>query len=223
MSDVSPLIEGASIVLAGSMNPGIFHPQWLARNDLIRVAEAESAENVVVTPEFARFEVEWFTVEVLPERLTVLTQSSPFYSSLRDLVFSIVKLLPHTPVDAIGLNRSAHFGLSSSDVYDKLGHRLAPKDMWREVLDRPGMRRVSIQGERTDGKLGMVLVSVEPSVQVHNGLFIDVNDHFVRGDATGADFDAWIEDVFTSCWKTHLSSVHNIQSKILEYAEESSQ
>ena len=36
-------LEGASVVLIGAFNPGIFQPAWLGANKLIRPEEVEAA------------------------------------------------------------------------------------------------------------------------------------------------------------------------------------
>ncbi|MDL5156023.1 hypothetical protein [Actinomycetospora termitidis] len=221
----SPAIEAASIVLAGSLNPGIFHPQWFARHDLIRSAEAEEAQEVLVTAEYSRFETEWFSIEVLPDRMSLLTQLSPYYPLLRDLALSIIQILPHTPIQAVGLNRSAHYELDNEELWHSVGHRLAPKDVWNDILKSPGTRRLTVQGERPDTHKGMILVTVEPSLRLGHGLFVDINDHFAER-AKDDEVDEgryevnWAEHVLNDHWEPHDDLVSAVQRRLLDYAQE---
>ncbi|WP_143027873.1 hypothetical protein [Lentzea albidocapillata] len=218
----TPELEIASIVLAGSFNPGIFHPAWLAANDLIPKIEAEAAENILVSADYTRFEVDWLGLEVIPERLTIMTSQAPYQSPLRDLAQSILTLLPHTPINAMGLNRATHYKLKNEDVWHSFGHRLAPKDpVWTDILKAPGTRRLMIQGERDDGKRGHVIVTVEPSQRVDTAIFIDINDHFARpSDLSGIEGAKWARDILTEDWRVNTQRINSIRSRLLIFASE---
>jgi hypothetical protein len=103
MAEAQAALSGASIVLLGSFNPGIFQPIWFASSRLIPKGEAEAAKNLLITSEFSRFETEWLGVEVLSERASFTTHLTPYFGPLRDLAESTMNLLPHTPVTALGL------------------------------------------------------------------------------------------------------------------------
>ena len=181
-------IQGTSIVLRGSFNPAIFHPSWFASNGLIRRQEAEAAKVEIVHPKVAVFSAEWLQVNIAEDRFQVATTQEPFYEALRDLVSGVLDLLSHTPLSAMGLNRDFHYGLQSEAAWHGVGHRLAPKQDWEDVLEEPGMSSLTMQGKRPDHLEGYIRVKVEPSAQVKYGVYVNVNDHYQlkSGDETSA-------------------------------------
>ena len=90
-------------------------------------------------------------------------------AQIRDLALGILRSLPHTPVQRIGINHLAHFPVESEGVWHRLGHALTPKELWEEVLEKPGMLSLTIQGQRTDDYSGSVNVTVQPSSVVRPG------------------------------------------------------
>lgn len=60
MTERIPEISAGSIVMVGSFNPSIFHPQWFARQGLLSPAEADAAELKVQVPQICQFETERF-------------------------------------------------------------------------------------------------------------------------------------------------------------------
>jgi hypothetical protein len=130
------------------------------------------------------------------------TSDTSSYELLRDLAVGTFKVLSHTPLRLLGINRHAHFKTRSREVWHAVGHQLAPKDIWRQVLEEPGMRSLTIEGRRQDGYRGAVYVKVEPSVRVDPGVFLDINDHFqvaVEEDKPG-ELRAQLADTLDREW-----------------------
>lgn len=221
MADIAPSVDGASIVLVGSFAPGIFHPQWLAAHDLLPSGEADQAKELVVTNEFSRFQAEWLNVEAVTEKLVLATHLSAYFRPLRDLAESILNLLPETPVNAIGLNRSAHFPLANEAQWHRFGHRLAPKgQLWEDILKKPGTARLTVQGQRDDGYLGLINATIEPSAQLANGIYVDINDHFQSSQ--GVDFIAgadWASKILREEWQRHQERIAQIRQRLLQFAK----
>jgi hypothetical protein len=46
-----PANEEISLVLVGSLNPAIFHPEWFVRQRLVSRGEAEKAETAIISPQ----------------------------------------------------------------------------------------------------------------------------------------------------------------------------
>lgn len=192
MAARDPEIYSRSAVLVGSFNPTIFHPQWLARTGLLPQAEADEATVEFIAPQVTKFSTSWFECQVTLDNFQVSTLQAEMEEPLRDLVVGTFDLLPHTPVWSFGLNFDSHFSLPSVDTWHKLGHTLSPKDIWAGLLEDPGTRAVLIQGRRREGISGAVNVRVEPSLRVHPGLYINVNDHFdLRSDVP----ETWEESI----------------------------
>lgn len=123
-----PEIDGASIVILGSFNPGIFHPLWFKTNELVRPQEADNANLKVIVPDVAEFSVDWFSLNVLRNHFQVRTTDSAHFGPIRDLVLGSFHILEHTPVRAIGLNRDMHFKMESEEKWHGFGHLIAPKE-----------------------------------------------------------------------------------------------
>lgn len=178
MSLPKTTIEGISIVLVGSFNPGIFQPAWFAAEGLIRKEEAEEAEIELVRPEVAAFRLDWLHMQVLHERFIASTDQAASFEVLRDLVVGTFSVLEHTPVTKLGLNFDRHFEMESEDAWHEIGKRIAPPGPWEHGLDKPGLRSLTMQGRRPDELKGAILVKVEPSVRVTFGVYVGVNDHY---------------------------------------------
>jgi len=150
MPQLKPEIEGQSIVFLGSFNPKIFQPAWLANQQLIREEEAESATIEIIHQRIVVLSTDWFKLHVTSERFQLSTRHVHYYEPLRDLALGIFRILRHTPIEMMGLNRDLHFQMPSEKSWHKVGHRLAPKEPWNEVLKNPGMRSLTNKGDRPD-------------------------------------------------------------------------
>lgn len=171
--------EGINIVVRGQFNPAIIQPSWLAMHNLIREEEAEEAEIQVIHPSASSFRVEWARAKVTQDRFEVGTEHESFYEPVRDLVLGIFKLLDQTPVAMLGINHNTHYRLGSEEEWHALGDTLAPKDDWDDLLIKPGMRSLTMEGLRPDDYSGWIRVKVEPSVHLGTrGVYVQVNDHY---------------------------------------------
>lgn len=178
---LNPLFQSANIVVLGKFNPSIFHPAWFATQNLIRTKEAEAADVQIVHPEASIFQIDWCEVHVVRERFQVGTLQEPYFEPLRDLTTGVFSLLSHTPVQALGINKQYRFRFASEKIWHAVGDRLAPKDVWQDVLDSPGTRHLTIEGRRPDQKAGHIHVLVEPYPNL--GINIQVNDHYELSDS----------------------------------------
>jgi hypothetical protein len=163
--------------LIGKFNPAIFQPAWLGASNLIRKEEADSATIELVNPQLTSFSADWLKVQVLAERFTATTVDTEHYQALRDVVVSIFQLLEHTPFWIMGMNRDMHFKMNSEEEWHQFGHLLAPKEIWRPLLDEPGLRSLLIQSSPLkQGEIQILrYVRVEPSAQVKPGVYIQLN------------------------------------------------
>jgi hypothetical protein len=177
-TDRASKAAGVGVVFAGSFNPAIFQPAWFARHELI-ADDVDAAKVEAITPEFAAFHQDWLRVAVVKDRCE-LTASDAVGSErmLLDLAVGTFELLSETPITKLGINRMLHFQIASEDEWHALGWRLLPPDPWREVLDDPRMTDASVQSRRTSGPAGTTFVTVQPSVVIHQGVFVSVNDDF---------------------------------------------
>ncbi len=123
-------IVQASIVLVGKFNPAIFSPAWFAKNGIITEGELQVAETQVVHKQITRFAVEHLTVHAELERFSIKVSTDPLIR-IADMVSTTFRgLLPHTPVQAFGINYVEHWRLDTWQRRLALGRALAPIEPW---------------------------------------------------------------------------------------------
>jgi len=208
-------IAGISVVLLGDFNPAILHPAWLAAHDLLRQEEADAAEIQLVSRDLTVFSTEWVELAASPDRFSVASASAPSYNLLRDLTIGVFRLLPHTPIRALGINRNQHFPVEDVGAWNAFGDRLAPKDIWSNILQSPGMRSLIMQGKRPDEYVGHVLVQVEPSLRLEHGIYIGLNDH-VQLDQMDMTTTSEMADVLEDTWEPAKARAEVITTQLLE-------
>jgi len=211
----TPEAEGASIVMIGSFNPAIFQPRWLGAQQLIRAEEAENAKITIIQAQVADFSTEWFQLQVLQQRFTVFTTDPRQYGPLRDLAVGMFAILAHTPVSLVGINRHFHFTTPSVDVWHKIGHRLAPKEPWHEIITGPGLRSLLMEGRRDETSQGILRIKIEPSLKIKHGIYVEVNEEFrapTDGPSEGAQ---WVPSCLAMQWDPFMAFAENAGRRIL--------
>ena len=228
---IEPDIAGTQIVLLGSFNPAIFTPAWFARHGILSETEADSAELQFVHNLSAVFQVEWFHLEVRPERFSIETTRAP-YVRIRDLVIRVFgELLPHTPTTAIGINNSLHVKARSKAEWNRICATLAPPAAWgpwRDKLDLDGesggmmsltMSQLSSR-DRPEGSA--VNITVEPSTRVGQGqlgVFVGINHHFSIGSGP-ADSDRTLQGIFDQYFDSCVGMSNEIFDHVMSLGHE---
>lgn len=205
-------LEGVSIVLLGNFNPSIFQPAWLAAHELIRKEESDVAQGVVFSRELAAFTADWLTLQVTQERFDASTADAAHFEPLRDLVLGIFTLLEHTPFDKMGLNRQMHYRMATEEQWNAFGDFLAPKAAWGQIMTKPGLRSLTIEGSRDDAPLARIHVKAEPSTKIHPGIFISTNEHHV---ASGAGAGKELLTVLQSSWTRSQAYAKRVAEHLL--------
>jgi hypothetical protein len=204
-----------SIVLLGDFNPKIFQPAWFAAEGLIPKKEAEEAELEIIHPEVVVFNLAWLRLEVTRDRFSALTLQEPF-EILRDLGLGTFHLLRHTPLRQMGINAELHVRMKSEGEWHHLGNRLAPEEIWKDLLEKPGMRTLTMEGMRPDGLKGYVRVRVDPSQAVHPGVFIQVNDHYEVRDPSKVIGATEMVSILEQHWVESLQRSARIVNTLIE-------
>lgn len=207
--------DGASIVLVGSFNPGIFHPTWFEKQELLPVVETQNAQIEVISNDVAIFVMSWVRIEVLGERFVARTIDESKFGPLRDLIVGTFRLLEHTPVTQVGLNREIEYQLPTEVLWHNVGHKLAPKEPWLPYVKSPGMKSLLMEAQRDDDQAGVLNITVKPVVNIPSKpktVHIQVNDHVELGDAkTALDACKIIEET----WDTSLSRATKISEGLI--------
>lgn len=212
--------SSASVVLLGNFNPLIFQPHWLAANDVIGAQDAEIATRdgvEILHSQITIINFAAFRLEVSTDRFSIRAIEEPSVLA-RDFAVKVFKLLSHTPVKQLGINRSVIFRARSRHDWDALGDKLAPKAPWGRLLQEDEEGRVGgllnltmERGKRADGRKGMVRVKVTALLPHENlDTQVDVNDHY---DVSDRDEDARAEvavELLEECWENSLAYADNI-------------
>ncbi len=210
--------EGISIVLIGDFNPKIFQPAWFAAQEppLIPKLEAEEATIEIIHPDVVIFQTDWFRLQVVREQFQVSTAQESRYEFLRDLVLGTFQILQHTPVRGMGINKDIHWGVENEAVWHDFGHRITPKDIWKGILEKPGLLSLTMQGVRTDSHNGCVNVKVEPSNQIRPGIYININDHYSVKEPEKVLGCNEIMDILRTCFYDSTKRSDKIVSDLME-------
>ncbi len=223
-------LSGVSVVGAGSFNPAIFHPNWLAESKLLARSDAEHAlQEIVVSPKFTAFTAGWLIVQVTLEQVVFSTVEEAREQELRDLAKGVFELLPHTPIDAIGINVDSHFRVPSEDAWHEIGDIFLPKNRWEPLFEGEewlargegktvGMRSMTVEVWRPNRK-DYVRVEVAPSARITpNGVFIGINSHLqlTEGEDRGTGLQA--AQMIAERWEDVRGFEQKLQGQILEWA-----
>lgn len=216
MSEFKSEIQGLNFVLVGDFNPKIFHPLWFSKHGLIGEHESDEATVEVIHSDIAAFNLEWMKLQVTRDRFDISTTQEPYFEVIRDLVISAFHILEHTPVKMLGINHQFHFRMKNEDEWHNLGHKLAPKACWNKVLKNPGMQKIAIKSERTDGYKGNIIVNVEPSTKIKHGVYFAINDHYEADVAEGENGVVQLIDIIKHNWAASKERSNSIPLVVLE-------
>ena len=154
-------LELAQTVAIGAFNPYVITPEWLVRFRICAQGEGDEVNiRLVVIGEGAAFRfgaVDW---QVDNQRLSVSTGTQDF--DCGGAVSSVLKLLPHTPVHAVGNN--FHFSATKQDW----GTRPAPSLGKLQLDDIEGAEQVRWAGalRRGDAKIEATLAYEHEAVAI---------------------------------------------------------
>src|SRR5262249_32384770 len=109
--------ETLEVVLLGSFNPAILHPQWFLRQKLIGEELALAAKIKFVATEVTDVSFAGIHLICLNQSLLVNVQNMAFSTKLFDLVDGMLNLLPHVPLHACGINPSAHYRVETVEYW----------------------------------------------------------------------------------------------------------
>lgn len=133
MSDWEIIREEASVVLIGSMNPKIFHPEWFIRKEIVEEWDY-SQDEVISLPDLAQVELpNERKLTVLLNKFSILSPLATEYQSIKDLVIHTFSLLSETPIIQMGMNFSSVIKIPDEDKWKQFGQKLAPQEYWKQA------------------------------------------------------------------------------------------
>lgn len=210
-------IQAVSIVLVGEFNPKIFQPAWFVQENLLRKLEADNAVVEIIHPEINIFNLDWLRLEVTRGRFKASSLQEPFWEVLRDLVLGTFRLLRHTPIRALEINKEVHIKMNSTEEWHALGDWLTPKGPWNNILEKPGMSSLVMEGVRPDGYFGKIRTHVAPSSRVSPSVFMNVNDPYQLKEKSPPESIGCEETtkLLESSWKESQKRADNIISTLM--------
>lgn len=176
-----------SCVLLGNFNPTIFHPSWMEKTQLFRDEEIEHAEINLIHPDLAIVKISGIDFRIERQRFQAITADASKEDLLLDSISGFFTLLADTPLNGIGINWQAHFDLKNEKLWHEFGHRLAPKEPWKEICEQSGLKNLRIEGKNPYEDNGNLYITVEPSLFFKFGVRVELNNHFVLKNNNGTD------------------------------------
>lgn len=211
-------LQDRSIMLLGKFNPSIFQPSWFALQHLIGEREAEKAKIVLIHNDVVSFELDWLTVLVTRTNCTFVSTQEPYFEALRDIAAGTFEILKHTPLTHVGLNQRVHCKFDTVEKWHELGHKLAPKELWSDILSEPGMRSLTmLQNKRSDKYKGSISVIVEPSLRINPGVFVAVNDHYDGNTDEKIQDSSEIVSIIVDNWHSSNENAKKIIDRIINF------
>lgn len=183
MSTFKLTTQEANIVLVGSFNPAIFHPEWLLRNELISEDDIKDQKIEIIHNDLTKFSLAWLAIQIHNNKFIARTNDPAQFSPLKDLMASIFTILEHTPVEQMGINYVVTYKMANEADWHKVGHTLAPKFIWEQILNTPvGMKSLSVQCPRDDEFEGNINVTISPVESEEFGIKVNVNNHIEKSE-----------------------------------------
>lgn len=207
---INIISDSATIVFLGSFNPGIFHPAWFEKNELMLKTETDNAKIELISNDVAMFSMSWVRIEVVGERFMIRTNDESKFGPLRDLVMGIFHLLEFTPVSQVGLNREIRFQLPDLESWHAVGHKLAPKEPWSDHLKTPGLKLLTMEALRDDGRVGAFNISVAAASS--NSVIVSFNDHLTLDKNSTA---AVACEIISQDWEKSLNRAKVIATDLI--------
>lgn len=168
-----------SIVTVGQFNPRIFHPSWLVSNDVVNSGEVTESDVEIITPQLTIFKIADVRYQIDVSRMS-LACSNVSMPLVPNLVAQILTLLEHTPLIAVGFNYEVVYEVPDEAAWHRIGHELAPKSVWKDIIEDPGMLSLTIQGKRAENASEHVEFRTQPILpnDNKNAISIAVNQHY---------------------------------------------
>lgn len=177
-----------SIVILGKFNAQIFSPAWFGMEGLLSRDEANEGEVRINSRGISLFKAAWLEVEVTDDRFKVLTRQTAYYEMLRDLTIGTFQSLNNTPVRAIGINFQTHLRLYTKDDLESFLNKLSPLKLLQKYFIAPDFERIAFRNPTENGH---VRFSIEKSLLLEHGVYIDINDHFEKIEGQ----EVWKDDL----------------------------
>jgi hypothetical protein len=207
-----------SVVFIGKFNPAIFQPLWFSSESLIRKSEGEEARIELIHPDATIFSLDWIRIEALRDKIIFRSLQDENEEIIADLIIGTFRLLRHSPIFKMGINKEIQFTAEDEKAWHKIGDTLAPKDVWNKIVNKPGMNSLTMESRRSeDTYKGYIRTKIEPDQKNKYGVLISVNDHYeIEMKENGIINSDEVLKIFESEWKASLEQSDKIIGYLME-------
>lgn len=194
-----------TIVIAGQFHPGVFTPDWFESHQIVSKEDCENSKINFIDSSTIHIDFGWFSWFSDPQRAMIELNTDGYDNQMLDLTRSILTMFAYTKVSAIGINFKFFINMNSEEDWHKIGHTLAPKDVWKSSFGNKdlhyGMKETALQVEDYYGENSILNMSVKTANNVNepkhpHRLLIEFNNHFGMLDQNAWNDNA--EDTLTN-------------------------
>lgn len=212
----------SSIVLIGKFQPGMFHPFWFWKNDVISEEECRKVTNdiehpFVISNSISNFQTDKYNFRITQDRFEMILNTKP-YELIIDGFKKIFDSLSTIPITAYGLNFTFRLEYDAKTM-QRIGKKLAPRKYWGTFFDnelypmQDGLTHISMKRAEDFGSLNL---SLQPSKNSNEpGIIFDFNFHHERDKKDAFDV-AYIESVIGDQYDRYLPRVNKLTDEIIE-------
>lgn len=212
-----------SVVLIGKFQPGMFHPFWFWKNDVITEEECKKItgdpkNQFIISNNLSAFQTEKYNFRITQDRFEMILNSHP-YELIVDAFKKIFDSLSTIPVKAYGLNFSFRIEYDGK-MMQEIGKKLAPRKYWGSFFEnekepmQDGLTHISMK--RVED-FGAINISLQPSRNINApGIIFDFNFHH-ENDKDKDSFDiAYIESMLDMQYEKYLPIANRLTDEIVE-------
>ncbi len=202
--------EVLQVVMVGDFNPAIVQPSWLLYYGLLKEQEAESAKVDVICADATVFEIgDWLKIEVLRDRFVLHSSNEGCYESLRDVLVGVLNLLSHTPLKAIGINKTHTYAYDNNKDINFINKTLINFSSLKEINEQ-----LSFQFNRNDTYDGYIQITCQPQNDTKE-IFLSINDHYQLDKTPNALPGSILAiDILSNKWYDSLNTCNTYIEKL---------
>lgn len=181
--------DKASIVLVGSFNPRIFHPEWLVNRRIVDSWDYED-ERIICLPDFAQINLpDNRVLSVYVNRFILQSTCASSNLALADLATNLFVKLAETPLNKLGMNYDATIRLRDQESWKNLAKDFAPEEEWKKACsyleseltnkqeNEMGLWSMAMNFPRPDDLKGFLRSKIEVENSNDRTITFGVNNH----------------------------------------------
>lgn len=212
--------EEASVVLVGSFNPSIFHPEWFINKNLVESWEYSDDEKIACLNDLAQIEFPGDKrIEVYLNKFTSRSTSASEFLALKDLVVNTFTILAETPIVQMGMNYTCVIKIKDKETWTKFGRELAPSNHWKDAAnylkdkkdEDLGIWELTMHLPRPDDLPGYIHPNLKVISSKNFSLSFSINNHI----DINRDQDQCMATLLEKNWSTSLEMANELISNIM--------